>query len=177
MARIPSLRRSQSDGSDGGNGAKRPKTATRPENSADRGGAPEHDTKIDEATERAAVAIRRAAASAAADRARARARTSTLASASLVLGVVAVLAVATGVLAGLGVAFAVVALLAALGGISVTGRHYAFLAGRTEALVGLLLAVAAIVIGVMAITGSLAVLDTETNQVEQLREWLPSWLG
>lgn len=143
-----------------------------------RGRAPdaEHTAKIDEATERAAAAIRKAAASAAADRAHARARTSGLASISLVLGVVAALAVATGVLTGLGVAIGALALLAALGGLSATGRHYAFLSGRTEAIVGLLLAVAAIAVGVLGATGTVPGMDTDTNQVERLRELLPTWL-
>lgn len=136
----------------------------------------EHSEKIEEATEKAAVAIRDAAARAAADRAHARARTSSLASIALVLGVVAALAVATGALAALGVIIGVLAVLFAIGGLSATGRRYSFLAGRSEAIVGLLLATGAIVVGALAIGGVLAGLGTDTNQVEQLRDLLPSWL-
>jgi hypothetical protein len=137
----------------------------------------EHDTKIEEATEKAAEAIRDAAARAAADRAHARARTSALASIALVLGVAAALIVATGVLAIIGVGVGVLALLFAIGGLSATGRRYLFIAGRGEALVGLLLATAAIVVGILAITGVLPGLDTDTNVVEQLNDWLPGWLS
>jgi hypothetical protein len=136
-----------------------------------------HSAKIDEATEKAADAIRDAAARAASDRAHARARTSALASIGLVLAVIAALAVATGVLAVLGVGIGIVALLFAIGGLSATGRRYRFISGRGEAVAGVLLASAAIVIGVLAITGALSGLDTDTNQVERLADWLPSWLS
>jgi hypothetical protein len=137
----------------------------------------EHTVKIEEATERAAGTIRDAAARAAADRAHARARTSALASIALVLAVVAALAVATGALAAIGVGLAIVALLFAIGGLSATGRRYRFLAGRTEAILGMVLATAAIVVGGLAIAGVLPGLDTDTNQVERLHDWLPSWLS
>lgn len=136
----------------------------------------EHSEKIEEATEKAAGAIRDAAARAAADRAHARARTSALASTGLVLAVVATLAVATGALVVLGVIVGILAVLFAIGGLSATGRSYSFLAGRTEAIVGLLLATGAIVVGVLAIAGVLPGLGTDTNQVEQLRDLLPDWL-
>lgn len=137
----------------------------------------EHSAKIEEATEKAAVAIRDAAARAAADRAHARARTSAMASISLVLAVVAALVVATGALAALGIGIGIVALLFAIGGLSATGRRYSFLAGRTQAIVGLLLATGAIVIGVLAVAGVLPNFGTDTNLVEDLREWLPGWLA
>ena len=143
----------------------------------ERGATYEHSTKIDEATERAAEAIRDAAVRAAADRAHARARTSALASTALALAVAAALIVATGVLAVVGVGIGILALVLAIGGLSVTGRRYRFIAGRGEAIVGLLLATAAIVVGILAITGVLPGFDAETNVVEQLRDWLPSWLS
>ena len=135
-----------------------------------------HSTRIEQATEKAAEAIRDAAARAAADRAHARARASALASIALVLAVAAVLIVATGVLAMIGVGVGVLALLFSIGGLSATGRQYRFIAGRGEALVGLLLATAAIVVGILAITGVLPGFDTDTNVVEQLHDWLPGWL-
>jgi len=144
-------------------------TGRRPETIGDRDVGYEHSAK-------AAEAIRDAAARAAADRAHARARTSALASIALVLAVAAALIVATGVLAVIGVGVGVLALLFAIAGLSATGRRYRFIAGRGEALVGLLLATAAIVVGILAITGVLPGFDTDTNVVEQLHDWLPDWL-
>ncbi len=163
MVRIGSIRRSE------GNDA----------HSADRDDGDvnaKHNAKIEKATERAADEIRDAAARAASDRARIRARTSTLAGVGLVLAVVAALTVATGALVVLGVAVGVLALLAALGAFAATGRRHPYLAGRSQAIVGLLLAAAAIVVGILAITGVLPGLDADTNQVERLRDALPSWL-
>jgi hypothetical protein len=136
----------------------------------------EHSEKIEEATEKAAVAIRDAAAQAAADRAHARARTSALASAALVVAVVAALIVATGALVVIGVIVGVVALALAIGGLSATGRRYSFLAGRTQAVIGLLLATTAITVGILAIAGVLSELGPDTNQVERLGDLLPGWL-
>jgi hypothetical protein len=137
---------------------------------------PEHSTKIEEATEKAADTIRKAAARAAADRAHARSRTSAMAGFGLVLGVIAVLAVATGLLAVIGVVIGVVALLISVGGVTTTGNHYPYLAGRIEALIGVVLAAAAVVVGILVVVGALPALDTETNLVELLHEQLPSWL-
>jgi len=163
VVRIGVLRRSDKDRTDQTEQRRRERDA-------------EHATKIEEATERAAVAIRRAAESAAADRAHARARTSGLAATALVAGVVAALALATGALAGLAIVIGAVAALAAVGGLSATGRHYAFLAGRFMAALGLVLGVAAVVVGILAVGGVLPSLDADTNQVEQLRDLLPTWL-
>jgi len=152
-------------------------TGRRRETVDDRDVGYEHSTKIEEATEEAAEAIRDAAARAAVDRAHARAHTSALASIALVLAVAAALIVATGVLAVIGVGIGVLALLFAIGGLSATGRRYRFIAGRGEALVGLLLATAAIVVGILAITGVLPGFDTDTNVVEELSDQLPGWLN
>lgn len=143
---------------------------------AERNQSPAYSRKVEQAAERAAEATRTAAAAAAADRAHARARNSLLASLSLVLAVVAGLAVATGALAGLGVAVGVLALLLALVALAATARRHRFLAGRTEATVALLLALGAVVIGGLALAGSLSWLDTGTNYVQELRDQLPSWL-
>jgi hypothetical protein len=137
---------------------------------------PEHSTKIEEATEKAAATIRKAAARAAEERAHARTRTSVMAGLGLVLGVVAVLAVATGLLAVIGVGVGVAALLISIGGVTATGNHYPYLAGRLEALIGVILAAAAILVGILAVVGALPALDTDANLVEQLHEQLPSWL-
>jgi hypothetical protein len=139
--------------------------------------SPAYSRKVEQAAERAAEATRSAAAAAAAERAHARARTSILASASLVLAVVAALAVATGTLAQLGVAIGVLGLLVGLAALAATVRRHRFLAGRTEATVAVLLSLAAIVIGGLAVAGSLSWLDTDADHVQQLRDWLPGWLS
>lgn len=164
MARLASLRRAV--GSDA-------RSAGRDQHDSDS----EHTLKIEKATERAAGEIRDAAARAAADRAHIRARTSALAGVGLVLGVVAALAVATGALVVLGVAVGVLALLVALGGLAATGRRHPYLAGRIEALVGVLLAIAAVVVGILGITGVIPALDADANHVERLRDVLPAWLS
>lgn len=151
--------------------------AAEPAASRDASWAAEHNAKIDQATEQAAVAIRDAAARAAADRAHARARTSTMAGIALVLSVVAALAVASGALAAVGVGVGIVAILFAVGGLSATGRRYSFLAGRGQAVIAMLVAVCAVVVGVLAVSGQLAGFDTDTNTVDRLRDLLPGWLS
>ena len=144
--------------------------------SADRGADSEHAALIEQATQRAAKAIRRAAARAAADRAHARSHSSARASIGLVLGVIAALVVVTGALASLAIAIGVIGMLVAASGVAVTGDRYPYVTGRIEALVGLLLSVAAVVVGALALAGVLPALDTGTNQVERLHDWLPGWL-
>lgn len=136
--------------------------------------SPAYTTKVEQAAEKAADATRNAAA-AAAKRAQARPRTSGLASLGLVLSVVAALTVATGTLARLGIAVAVVALLVGLAGLARTGQYR--VSGRTEALVAVLVALAAIAVGWLAAAGALSWLDTGTDYVQRLRDWLPGWLS
>lgn len=175
MVRRPSLRRSDQEATQDDRTA--PAFMHSEGRPAESGEPAEHSTKIEQAAERAAAATRTAAASAAADRAHARPRSSALASLSLVLAVVAVLAVATGALAGLGAAIGIIALVLSLAGLAATGHHYRYLAGRSEATIALLLSLAAIVVGVLAVVGVLSWLDTGTDQVARLQEWLPSWLS
>src|SRR5690606_11359699 len=130
--------------------------------------------RIERAAEEAAAATRTAAAVAAADQALARPRTSLLAILGLVLAVLAAAAVLTGALALIGVVAAVVAALLAIGGLATTRRRR--VAGRTTAVVALVLAVATIGFGVLVLAGVFDGLDTGTNQVTELRDWLPSWL-
>jgi len=106
-----------------------------------------------------------------------RARSSMMATLSLVIGLAAVLTVFTGVLAGPGVGLGLVAAFAAIGGISATSRRH--VAGKTDAVLGLALGLAAIVIGVLTLTGNIPWLDTGTDQVMRVRDWLDaraSWL-
>lgn len=176
MVRLPSMRRTDRRDSPGP-GTRSSGTATverGDDGSRDR--PPAHTRKIEQAAEKAAEATRSAAARAAAEISRARPRTSVLASLSLVLAVAAVLAVATGALAGLGAAVGAVAVLLGLAGLSATRRRYRHLAGRTQALVGLLLGLGAVLVGWSAMAGGLPWLDTGTDQVARLRDWLPGWL-
>jgi hypothetical protein len=95
-----------------------------------------------------------------------------LATLSLIFGVAAGLFVLTGALAGYGIGLGGVALLLAIGGISATGRRH--VAGKTDALIGLVLGLGAVVLGILALTGSLSWLTTDTDTVARVREWLDS---
>jgi hypothetical protein len=99
-----------------------------------------------------------------------RPRTSLLATLGLVLGVAAVLLVLSGPLLGYGIGVAGLALVLSLSGIHATGKRH--VAGKTDALIGMVLALGAIVLGVLAMTGSLNWLGTDTNTVTTFREWL-----
>jgi hypothetical protein len=106
-----------------------------------------------------------------------RPRASFWASMSLVLGVVAAAAVVTGLLAGPGVAVGLLAAFAGLGGIASTSRRH--VAGKSDALIGTTLGLAAIVVGVFALTGNLSWLNGDTNTVTQVHDWFAahmSWL-
>ena len=76
----------------------------------------------------------------------------------------------SGPLAGYGIGLAVLALILSLGGISATGRRH--VAGKSDALIGMVLALGAIVVGVLALTGSLSWLGTDMEPVSRAREWL-----
>jgi hypothetical protein len=99
-----------------------------------------------------------------------RPRASLLATLSLIFGVAGALFVATGALAGYGIALGVVALILAIAGVSATGRRH--VAGKTDALIGLVLGLAAVVVGILVLTGSLSWLGTGTDTVARVREWL-----
>jgi hypothetical protein len=97
-------------------------------------------------------------------------RASLLATLGLVLGVVAAMLVLSGPLLGYGIGVAVLALILSLSGIHATGRRH--VAGKSDALLGMVLSLAAIVVGVLALTGSLSWLGTDMQPVNNLREWL-----
>jgi hypothetical protein len=106
-----------------------------------------------------------------------RARGSLMATLSLVLGLAAALTVLTGVLAGPGVGLGLLAAFAAIGGMSATGHRH--VAGKHDASLGLLLGLAAIVVGTLTLTGNLPWLHTDTDQVMRMRDWLDArvpWL-
>ncbi|GLY98916.1 hypothetical protein [Actinoplanes sp. NBRC 103695] len=97
-------------------------------------------------------------------------RASLLATLGLILAVVGAMLVLSGPLLGYGLGVAVLALILSLSGIHATGRRH--VAGKSDALIGMVLSLAAIVIGVLALTGSLAWLGTDVQPVNTAREWL-----
>ena len=99
-----------------------------------------------------------------------RARASLMATVALEVAVAAVLTVATGVLAALGAALGLLASLIAIGGI--TASRQRDVAGTGTSVLGLLLGLAALAVGVLAVTGSLGWLDPTVNNVTRLHEWL-----
>jgi hypothetical protein len=99
-----------------------------------------------------------------------RPRASMLATLSLVFGVAAALFVLSGTLAGYGIALGVVALLLSVGGFSATGRRH--VAGKTDAIIGLLLGLGAVLVGVLAMTGQFSWPNTDADLVQRFREWL-----
>jgi len=99
-----------------------------------------------------------------------RARASVVATMALMFGLTAILSVLTGVLAGAGVALGMVAAFAGVGGIATTTRR--LVTGKGNALLGLVLGLAAVVIGTLALTHSLSWLNVTTNEVARVHEWL-----
>ena len=97
-------------------------------------------------------------------------RASLLATLGLILGVASVLLVLSGPLLGWGIAVAGLALILSLSGIHATGKRH--VAGKTDALIGMVLALGAIVLGVLALTGSLTWLGTNMDTVPTFRHWL-----
>jgi hypothetical protein len=99
-------------------------------------------------------------------------RASLLATLGLIVSVVGALFVLTGALAGYGVGLgAVGAVLAVLGLIATRRRH---VAGKTDALIGILVGLAAVVLGVVALTGQFDWPTTDGDWVGRFREWLDS---
>jgi hypothetical protein len=106
-----------------------------------------------------------------------RPRASMLATLSLIVGVVAGLAVLSGQFAAPGVGLGAIAALLSVGGLAATGRRY--VAGKGDALLGLVFGLAAIVIGVLSLSGTLPWLTSHTDNVANLHQWLQthaSWL-
>jgi hypothetical protein len=97
-------------------------------------------------------------------------RASLLATLGLIVSVAAALLVLSGPLLGYGIGLAVLGLILSLSGVHATGKRH--IAGKTDALIGMVLALAAIVVGVLALTGSLSWLGTDMQPVVTVREWL-----
>jgi hypothetical protein len=99
-----------------------------------------------------------------------RPRASMLATLSLMFALGGVFSVLSGLLAGVGVVLGLLATFAAIGGIAATSRRH--VAGKGDAVLGLMLGLASIVIGTLAITGNLPWLDTHADNVLRLHDWL-----
>jgi hypothetical protein len=95
-----------------------------------------------------------------------------MATLSLIFGVAAAAFVLSGVLAGYGIALGVIAVLLSFFGISATRRRH--VSGKTDALLGFGIGAAAIVIGILAMTGSFTWPTTDASWAERFREWLDS---
>ncbi|MCG5461996.1 thrombospondin [Micromonospora sp. MED01] len=99
-------------------------------------------------------------------------RASLLATLGLIVSVVGAMFVLTGTLAGYGIGLSAFgAVLAVLGLMATRRRH---VAGKTDALFGVLIGLAAVVIGVLAMTGQFDWPTTDGDWVQRLREWLDS---
>jgi hypothetical protein len=103
-----------------------------------------------------------------------RPRASMLATLALILGVVAALALLTGMLTGPAVAVGAIAALMGFGGLSATTRRH--VAGKSDSLLGIALGLATVVVGALTLTGTLTVFDGEANYVTQARDWLQAQL-
>jgi uncharacterized membrane protein YphA (DoxX/SURF4 family) len=104
-------------------------------------------------------------------------RVSLWAAGGALIGVVAICATVTGLLAPVGAAIGVVATLASLIGLRTTGRH---LAGHGLAIVGVFVGLAAIVIGAFAVTRHYAWPNSTVDEIARWHSWLVArwpWLS
>ncbi len=99
-----------------------------------------------------------------------KARTSFAATLGLILAVAGALLVLSGPLLGYGVGVAGLALVFSLAGVFGTRKRH--VAGKGSALLGVLLSIAALVVGVLALTGQLWWLGTDVQTIPEFRMWL-----
>jgi hypothetical protein len=97
-------------------------------------------------------------------------RSSALATLSLLFSVPGAVLAATGVLAAAGAALGVVGALFAGAGLAATRHRH--IVGRGNATLGLIAGLAALVAGVVVVTGLVPGLDAQTNLIDRLVEWL-----
>ena len=97
-------------------------------------------------------------------------RASLLATLGLIAGVAGALLVLSGPLLGYGIGVAALGLILSLAGLNATRKRH--VAGKTDALIGLLLSLGAVVIGVLALAGALNWLGTDMQPVTDFRNWL-----
>lgn len=101
-----------------------------------------------------------------------RPRASLLATLSLIVGVSAAMFVLTGTLAGYGILLGVFALVFSVFGLAATRQRH--VAGKADALIGMLLGMAAMVAGLVALTGTYSWPNMDADTVERFRQWLDS---
>ena len=104
-------------------------------------------------------------------------RVSIWAAGGALIAVVAICATVTGLLAPVGAAIGVVATLASLIGLRMTGRH---LAGHGLAIIGVFVGLAAIVIGAFAVTRHYAWPNSTVDEIARWHSWLVArwpWLS
>ncbi|WKU08180.1 thrombospondin [Micromonospora sp. HUAS LYJ1] len=99
-------------------------------------------------------------------------RSSLLATFGLIVSVVGAGFVLTGTLAGYGIALGAFGAVCSVLGLIATRRRH--VAGTTDALVGVLVGLAAVVLGVLAFTGQFDWPTTDGDWVARFREWLDS---
>ncbi|MEV4772274.1 thrombospondin [Micromonospora humida] len=99
-------------------------------------------------------------------------RTSLLATLGLIVSVVGAAFVLTGTLAGYGIALGALGAVCSVLGLIATRRRH--VAGTTDALVGILVGLTAVVLGVLAFTGRFDWPTTDGDWVARFREWLDS---
>ena len=98
------------------------------------------------------------------------AHVSAMATLGLILGVAAMAVTLTGILAAEGVALGVIGGAVAAGGL--VGASRRGVTGHSLALLGLVLSLGAILLGVLAISGQLSWLDSKTDEVARVHDWL-----
>ncbi|MEV0000686.1 thrombospondin [Micromonospora sp. NPDC050980] len=99
-------------------------------------------------------------------------RASLLATLGLVVSVVGALFVLSGTLAGYGIGLGAVGAVLAVLGLNATRRRH--VAGKTDALIGIAVGLAAVVLGVVAMTGQFDWPTADGEWVGRFREWLDS---
>ncbi|MET8309221.1 MULTISPECIES: DMT family transporter [unclassified Micromonospora] len=99
-------------------------------------------------------------------------RASLLATFGLIVAVAGALFVLTGALAGYGIGLGALGAVLSVLGLSATRRRH--VAGKTDALFGVLIGLAAVVLGVLAMTGQFDWPTTDGDWVQRFREWLDS---
>ncbi|SBT46905.1 DUF4190 domain-containing protein [Micromonospora auratinigra] len=99
-------------------------------------------------------------------------RASLLATLGLIVSVVGALFVLSGTLAGYGIGLGAVGAVLAVFGLVATRRRH--VAGKTDALIGIAVGLAAVVLGVVAMTGQFDWPTTDGAWVGRFREWLDS---
>lgn len=98
------------------------------------------------------------------------AHVSGMATLSLILGVAALAATLTGLLAAEGVALGVIGGAVAAGGL--VGASRRGVTGHSLAFLGLVTSLGAILLGILAIGGELSWLDSKTDEVTRVHNWL-----